>query len=286
MKRFLTITILTICAGLSTAQSSQACMYIPWLDPFAWMGFYGCGYGGCGYNPCGYGGCNNYGVMPQVYAPQAPLYAAPQTLNYPVTPASPGCNCTSSAPQPTLTAVQVPVTTYRAVTQYVPQTTYRTQYRTVSPGAVSSTYGTYPSVPAYTAPRSAYSYGTAYTPYSTAIVTPSYAPPTFASPTLAQSYPVQSYPTQSYAPPTYASQTFSAPTIPSQVYPSPTPESFSTPSIPTPIASPVPGDIYGDHEYPTQSAVRPQPTARAYTPAVRQASWAQPATNRYPLSVR
>lgn len=259
-------------------------MYIPWLDPFAWMGLYGCGYGGCGYNPCGYGGCyNNYGVMPQVYAPQAPLYAAPQRLNYPVAPASPGCNCTGSAPQPALTAVQVPVTTYRAVTQYVPQTTYRTQYRSVTPGAISSTYGAYPSFPTYTAPRAAYSYGTTYTPYSTAMVTPSYATPTFSTPTLAQSYPVQSY-----TPPTYASQTFSAPTIPTQVYPSPTPtpESFSTPSTPTPIASPVPGDIYGDHEYPTQSAVRPQPTPRAYTPVIRQASWAQPATNRYPLSVR
>lgn len=271
MKRILTLTILTICAGLSTAQSSQACMYIPWLDPFAWMGFYGCGYGGCGYNPCGYGGCyNNYAVMPQVYAPQAPLYAAPQTLSYPVAPASPGCNCTGSAPQPALTAVQVPVTTYRAVTQYVPQTTYRTQYRTVAPGAVASSFGSYPATPTYVPPR--VSYGTTYPTYNTAML------PTYSSPVPAQSFATPSYPAQSLA----------APTLPTQIYPSPapTPESFSTPSTSTPIASPVPGDIYGDHEYPTQSAAQPRLAPQGYNPVIRQASWSVPVTNRYPLSVR
>lgn len=264
MKRSFTLAILTIAVGLSTARSAQSCMYIPWLDPFAWMGFYGCGYGGCGYNPCGYGGCNySAGVMPRVYAPQAPLYSAPQTLSYPVAPASPGCNCTSSvqqpiyAAQPAMTAVQVPVTTYRAVTRYVPQTTYRTQYRAVAPSvAVAPQYLAYPGVQSYATPRQAYNgspYATLPT-YNTAML-----PQTYVAPTVVPSM-----------------QTVTPGTI------------YTQPSVspaPTGIASPVPGDIFGDHEYPTQSAVVPQQSA-ARQP-IQQVRYARPTrTNAYPLSVR
>lgn len=282
MKRSLTLALLTLCVGLSTAKTTQACLYIPWLDPFAWMGFYGCGYGGCGHNPCGYGRCHNYGVMPQVYAPQAPLYAAPQTMSYPVAPSNPGCNCTGAVQQPALTAVQVPVTTYRPVTRYVPQTTYRTQYRAVAPATAGV-------MPTYTQPQIAYN--APLPSYSTALATPSYPSHSSYTPTLGVPTYTPGYPTQSYTQLPGVTP-YSTPTLPTPIYSSPQP--MVTPGYPTStpsgtgIASPTPGDILGDHEYPTQSAVQPQrvPIATPTAP-IRQASWTQPQfTRSYPLSVR
>lgn len=161
MKRSTVLTVLTLAMAFSSASTARACCYIPWLDPFAWLGFYGCGYGcGGGYGAWGGGYGGGYArYAPPVYNTYQPQvysgYAAPQ-MAYPVAPAS-DCGCTGSAgvgvpqvpmmiqPQamaPTMQAVQVPVTTYRAVTQYVPQTTYQTQYR----------YSTQPSTMAYTTP--------------------------------------------------------------------------------------------------------------------------------------
>lgn len=151
MKRPTLLTLLAFAFSFSAATTAQACVYIPWLDPLAWLGFYGCG-SGCGYGYGGYGGyapgcCyGGYGGG-YSYGYQQPV--APM-MSYPVAPAAPACNCTSAVqPQAQMTAVQVPVTTYRAVTQYVPQTTYQTQYRMTQQSAVA-----YNPVPAY--PTTAY----------------------------------------------------------------------------------------------------------------------------------
>lgn len=273
MKRSITVGILTVFVGLSTASSSQACLYIPWLDPFAWLGFYGCGNGyGCGAGGVGYAPSYGYGYgQQQAYVPQAPVYAAPQTLNYPIAPASPGCNCTSAAPQPTMAAVRVPVTTYRAVTQYVPQTTYRTQYRAVQQSYAATqpvwgsglAYGGYPATAygGYTSPYSTAYYGSAYS--SAALPVPTYN--TAALP--AAGYPV-------------------APSVAAPIY--------QAPGIQGGVATPLPtGDINGDHEYPTQSALVPRPNPyRPMQPQIRPVSYTRPpvprpsAARAYPSAVR
>ena len=59
MKRTILYLVAASFLLMGNAKQASACCYIPWLDPFAWLGFYGCGYnpwmGGCG-NQCGYGG--------------------------------------------------------------------------------------------------------------------------------------------------------------------------------------------------------------------------------------
>ena len=220
MKRTTLLTILTFAMALTSATPAKACLpYTPWLDPFAWLGFYGCGYGyGYGYGGCcgGYGGYQ--APVYSSYAPQAPI------MNYPVAPApAAGCNCTSALPQQqAMTAVRVPVTTYRAVTQYVPQTTYRTQYQPTTAYAAPIAGGvTYPST--------------------------AYAAPTYPSTTYYGGAPSTA---QSYYDGTIGVQ-------PSSVYPSTpivTPGIQTTPGVVNPLPT---GDIAGDHEYPSQSAVVP-----------------------------
>ncbi|MEZ6122588.1 MAG: hypothetical protein R3C49_05355 [Planctomycetaceae bacterium] len=220
MKRSALLPILAFLMGISNASSASACMYIPWLDPFAWLGFYGCGYG--------YGGGCGYGQ--QMYQPSYNYAPAPM-MNYQVAPVAPGCNCTSAAPvmqqvvQQQLQAVQVPVTTYRAVTQYVPQTSYQTQYR---------------SVPVATYQQSTL----AYQPVQTAMAAPVYNAPVMTAGV---------YPTQTYAAPGYqayssVAQVYAAPTVPQMQY---QPQVYQAPNVA------VQGDIYGDHEYVPQSASLP-----------------------------
>lgn len=260
MKRSVSIAILTVIVGLSTTASTQACLYIPWLDPFAWLGFYGCGGYGYGCGPqTGYG-CGNYGgygygggyAAPQVYTPQ-PIYA-PSVMNYGPAPVTPNCNCTSAMPvqQQAMTAVQVPVTSYRAVTQYVPQTTYRTEYRAVQQN--------------YAMTQPAYGAGMAYGQY-----------PTTAT------YPATAYPATAYQSPYtgyYGSMynTAALPVQPSYVAPPQVPY-YGAPVVqpPTGVANPYgAGDINGDHEYPAQSAVAPP------RPSIQQASYVLPPRNPTP----
>ena len=262
MKRSVSIAILTVIVGLSTTASTQACLYIPWLDPFAWLGFYGCGGYGNGCGPqTGYG-CGNYGgygysgyAAPQVYAPQ-PVYA-PSVMNYAPQNITPGCNCTSALPvqqQQAMTAVQVPVTSYRAVTQYVPQTTYRTEYRAVQQNyGMAAAYGQYPTTAAY--PTTGYP-ATAYQGYQS--------------------------PYSGYYGATY--NTAALPVQPSYVAPPQVPY-YGAPVMqpPTGVANPYgAGDINGDHEYPAQSAVAPP------RPSIQQASYVLPprSARAYPGAVR
>jgi len=225
---------MTLVILLSTATTTQACLYTPWLAPFAWLGFHGCG--GCA------GGYQTYGYQQPVYSGyQQPMYAAPQMLNYPIAPTASACGCTSALPQQqAMTAVQVPVTSYGAVTQYVPQTTYQTQYR----------YTAQPAM-AYAQPSMAYGQPTvAYPQQSMA----------FAQP--ASNYGAHSYETTAINTPEYnynsmpmqQSSGFS-PTMSAPIYSPPTIFQPSQ-SIATPMHS---GDINGDHEYPSQSAVSPAP---------------------------
>ena len=229
MKRNVLSTIFAATLALLSAAPANACClpYIPWLDPFAWLGLYGCG-GCCGYG--GYGGygygCGNgcyggygYGMPSYGYGYQA------MPMNYPVAPVapmSPGCNCTGAvAPQAQLTAVQVPVTTYRAVTQYVPQTTYQTQYQYQATSAVA--YGGY------------------------------------AAPTTAM-MPATTYPTTAAlpAPSVYSGGVYNSQFAPAPVYTNP--GMYSSPMMGQPsmnVASPMSGDVHGDHEFPPQSAANP-----------------------------
>ena len=226
MKRSLCIQLFTFVVAVCAASAAQACCFFPFslLNPCTWC--YGCGgaygygggYGGCGF-PAPYAGGYGYAPAPPVYAPSfAPAYAP--------APIQPGCDCTSAAPQPQFSAVQVPVTTYRAVTQYVPQTTYQTQYPW---GQQSMAYG------GAVAPQAAWA-----------------APTTIGS---------------GYAP------SYAAPQV-------------ATPYISAPYSN---GDISGDHEYPSTSALMPAPqvpmTVRVpVTPASYR--MAPRVTNRYSQSVR
>jgi len=234
MKRSTYTMVLAFMLGISTASQASACLcipYIPWLDPFQWLGFYGCG-GGYGGGGCGYGGCaGGYGGG---YAPMAtPSYgyggyapAAPM-MSYPVAPATPGCsNCTGALPVPqqqqAMTAVQVPVTTYRAVTQYVPQTTYQTQYRPAAPAV------------AYQPQALGYQQAYGYNPAQTAYAAPVYGGG-LMNPATAYNAPIpQTAMAPQYAAPQYAN-----------------------PYYPSPIAANPGGDVLGDHEWPTQSAQIP-----------------------------
>lgn len=258
MKRSTVTTILAFVLGISSATQASACLcipYIPFLDPFAWLGFYGCG-GGCGYGG-GYGG---YG-----YAPAAPSYGygggyAPQSYAYPVAPQmNPGCpNCTGALPVPrqqAMTAVRVPVTTYRAVTQYVPQTTYQTRYQPAAAPAV-----------AYQPQVLGYNQAYGYQPAQTAFAAPIYGGVT--SPTTAYngSIPTQPYGATVYSQPTYGTPLATAPSYGTPYYSAPV---TGTPSIASPA-----GDITGDHEWPTQSAQIPViPNSHTGTAPVRPATY-------------
>lgn len=259
MKRSTLTTILAFVLGISTASQASACLcipYIPFLDPFAWLGFYGCGGGGaCGYGGGGYAGGYGGGYR---YAPQPQAYGyggyAPQTMAYPVAPASPGCsNCTGALPVPqqqAMTAVRVPVTTYRAVTQYVPQTTYQTQYRAATRQSV-----------AYQPQQYGYQTAYGYQPVQTAFAAPTYSPMT--SPTTAYNgvIPAQT----AYAQPTYPTQAYTAPSYQTPYY---TPPTFQPPVIASP------GDIGGDHEWSAQSAQLPViPNSHAGRVPVRPISY-------------
>ena len=80
MKRSTLITVFTFALAFSSASTAKACCYIPWLDPFAWLGFYGCGYGcGGGYGGMGGGYCGGYGGYA---APAYTGYRAPVYRNY------------------------------------------------------------------------------------------------------------------------------------------------------------------------------------------------------------
>ncbi len=240
MKRTTSIAAMTLIVLCSTASTSHACFCMPWLNPFNWLGFHGCGnYGGCGYQ--------TYGYQQPIYSGyQQPMYAAPQMLNYPVAPTSPGCGCTGAVqPQQTMSAVRVPVTNYRAVTQYVPQTTYQTQYQYSTQQAVAYAQPTMsyaqPSI-AYSQPSVAYD---AYGQNSLAYGVPSYDTAALPMPMPeGTSYP----PTMT--PPTYPAPMYSAPTI-----------FQASPNVATPSYS---GDVHGDHEYPSQSAVTPSAPIQWY----------------------
>lgn len=268
MKRSLCTTMLTIVLAFSTTSQASACClcipYIPWLDPFAWLGFYGCGggyscgfswghsagwggggwgygYGYGGYAPPVYGYGARQPVMPS-YQPvvQTPIYAPIQQVT------QAGCDCNGqvqsayTAPVQTMTAVQVPVTTYRAVTQYVPQTTYQTQYQPIQQ------------------------------------VQSAYLPQTYGGVNYAAAPPVQ----QTYQAPavTYAAPAFSQPAM--QV----TPGVQASPGMVYQY-----GDITGDHQLPAQSANVPIiPNSHSGQVPVRRISQSlSPQSSRqFPASVR
>lgn len=270
---------------LGNAKQASACCYIPWLDPLAWLGFYGCGYNpwlaGCG-GQCGYGGYGggygvNYGYAQPTYTGYAPTYPA---INYQPAPVTPGCNCQGAAlPQPQLSAVRVPVTTYRAVTQYVPQTTYTTQYRYQTPqlayGQQTTQQFAYqqqalpqvaygqaaaPLAYGYTAPTATYSYG------ATSIPT---TPPAATAYNVA---PVNGYTSYDANP-----------------IPNPSVQSYPTPAAPTspgfyqPRTFQAPmGDVAGDHEAHPQAATIPViPNSYSGKVPVRRATYgAAPRTTR------
>lgn len=266
---------------LGNAKQASACCYIPWLDPLAWIGFYGCGpnpwMSACGGGQCGYGGYNQayrgYGYAQPTYTGYAPSYPA---MNYQAAPATPGCNCQgASLPQQQMSAVRVPVTTYRAVTQYVPQTTYRTQYRHQQP-QVAYRQPAAPAAYGYQAPTTAFGYGATSIPtaapqataynvapaaaYGTAPATAYNVAPTNGY-TSYDANPVQAQPSQSYPVP-------SAPASPGFYQP----RTFQAPM----------GDVAGDHEMHPQAASLPViPNSYSGQVPVRRATYsAAPRTTR------
>lgn len=231
---------------VGNAKQASACCYIPWLDPFAWLGFYGCGPnpwcgGGCGSGYAGYGmQYPQYGYARPAYTGYAPTYP---TMNYqPIqaAPATRGCNCQGAAlPQQQLSAVQVPVTTYRAVTQYVPQTTYRTQYQYQTPSV------------AYGQPTAPLAYG-----YQNSAV----AQNTFPS-AATYGYQGSTFPQQTVynAAPVHGATSYDQNPIvnqPAAGYP--TPSAPASPGFYQPRTFQAPmGDIAGDHEITPQAATIP-----------------------------
>lgn len=213
MKRSPLFAVAVLAVSTLFTPSASACCLLPWLDPLAWVGFYGCG--GHGYAPgCGYPCCGQ-----SVRAPYAP-----RVMSYPTAPA---CNCVgATAPATALRVERVPVTTYRAVTSYVPQTTYQTRYRYAPPAvaAYSPVYGN--PLPARTmiqpglAP-SPVTPGTVYAPaplpYGTTWGGPAAAPPIQPVPNLASPVPAtditgdHDVPVQSSVPVFQSSYTRSAP---------------------------------------------------------------------------
>ncbi|MEP3477949.1 MAG: hypothetical protein ABJZ55_01760 [Fuerstiella sp.] len=283
---------------LGNAKQASACCYIPWLDPLAWMGFYGCGpnpwMSGCGTGQCGYGGGYraNYGYAQPSYNSYVPSYPA---LNYQAAPVASDCGCQGaslSQPQQQLSAYRVPVTTYRAVTQYVPQTTYRTQYR-YQQAQVAQAQPTAPLAYGYSGATTAYGYGygastlptavpqsTAYNvaPAATYGTAPTYN--TAAAYTPAAAYntaTVPAYPTA----PTNGYTSYDANPVPSPRYP--VPSAPASPSFYQPRTFQAPtGDIAGDHEMRPQTATLPViPNSYSGKIPVRRATYgAAPRTTR------
>lgn len=141
MKRSSLIAVAALIVSLTTVNSAKACCYVPWLDPLAWLGFYGCGYGCCGHG--GYGYMPPYAYAPPAYSAYAP--AQPYRVA-----AGPACDCNGVPQAAAVTPTYVPATAYRPVTQYVPQTTYMPSYQ--------QNYGAnvaYPSYPGSVATQSA-----------------------------------------------------------------------------------------------------------------------------------
>lgn len=252
MKRSVALFCMTFAFALSSASPASACL--PWLDPLAWFGFYGCGYGY---------GCCNYGCQPvanayPAYRPQVlPAYPFP----HPASGAGCDCHGAVAAPAAQMTAVRVPVTTYRAVTQYVPRTTWQTQYQYSQQPAVAYHTGAFPQAQPIQA-------GQVY-PNTSVALAPSGGVSTGGAsilPNTVYSAPMTSAPMTSApmtsAPMTSAPMT-SAPITSAPVYQPPVLPSQSN------LASPVPaGDIHGDHEYPTQSSLHGSvPTHTATVPA-------------------
>lgn len=272
---------------LGNVKQATACCYMPWLDPLAWMGFYGCGpnpwLNPCG-GQCGYGGgyAANYGYAQPSYASYyTPSYPA---INYQAAAPTSDCGCQSAAaPQLQLSAYQVPVTTYKAVTQYVPQTTYRTQYRYQQPQVAYSQ----PSPPVaygYSGTSTAYGYGTtapSYTYGSTSI--PTNVPQSTAY-NVAPATTYNSAPTNGYT--SYDANP--VPTQPTQSYPIPTAPTAPNLYQPRTFQAPM-GDVAGDHEVNPQSASVPViPNSYSGRIPVRRATYsAAPRTTRsFSSSVR
>jgi hypothetical protein len=246
MKRSLTLSCLTLTILACTTQTASACL--PWLDPFAWFGLYG-----CGYQPQ----CCNFGCAPAVnpypvYRPQMlPAYPAP----VPVSNAGCDCNGTAMAPVQQFQAVQVPVTSYRAVTQYVPQTSYQTRYQYAQQLAAG-----YP-VQAYHQPLPQQAMQTY--PHTNVAIAPSVTyPPSNSGGSFSAGTTIQgTYPSAGIQP---------APVFPAPVI-------HESPNVASPIPA---GDIHGDHEFPTQSSYQPMlhaPTAAVPTalptPPIRRVSY-------------
>lgn len=242
---------------LGNAKPASACFYIPWLDPLAWMGFYGCGpnpwMGGCGVGQCGYGGYSGgYGAS---YGYAQPSYNSYPAINYQQTaPAASDCGCQgASLPQPQLSAYRVPVTTYRAVTQYVPQTSYRTQYR-YQQAQVAYAQPTAPVAYGYTGATTAYGYGASTIPTTvpqTAAynVAPSAAYGAAPAHNMAAGSTYNSAPVNGYT-------SYDANPVPSQTYP--VPSAPATPGYYQPRTFQAPtGDVAGDHEMRPQAATLP-----------------------------
>lgn len=274
---------------LGNAKQASACCYIPWLDPLAWLGFYGCGpnpwMGGCGAQ-CSYGGGYggygggygvNYGYAQPTYTGYAPSYPA---INYQAAPAAPACGCQGAAlPQPQLSAVRVPVTTYRAVTQYVPQTTYRTQYQYQTPQLAYGqqttqqfAYGQQATQQfAYSQPTAPLAYG--YTAGTTAYGYGATSIPTNAPATTAYNVaPVNGYTSYDANPaPSQSIQSYPAPTAPTS------PGFYQPRTFQAPM-----GDVAGDHElYPQAATIPVIPNSYSGTVPVRRATYgAAPRTTR------
>lgn len=276
---------------LGNVKQASACFYIPWLDPLAWIGFYGCGpnpwINSCHTGRCGYTGYNGF-YQPGFQSYAAPTYSgfAPSYQPAPAASGS-GCGCQGAAlPQAQLTAVQVPVTTYRAVTQYVPQTSYRTQYRyQQSQVAVSQ-----PSVPI------AYGYSGTTSPYGYSAPT---AVPQAATYNVAPTTTYPSVPATTYQPtptPTNGYTSYNAnrvPTPPHAAQPNlgyPIPAAPAAPEFYQPRTFQAPlGDVAGDHELRPQAASIPViPNSYSGRPPVRRATYgAAPRTaRRFPSTVR
>ena len=220
MKRSTLLSIVTLVILFSTTNTASACCLPCLLNPFAWFGCYGCGYGGYGAGYGGYGA--GYGGYGAGYGGYGAGYGGGYAPQMPIMNGSPGCNCTSAIPQQhqqALTSVQVPVTRYQAVTQYVPQTTYQTQYRQAAPAG-------YQNAPVAYAP-----------PYGGG---PGYPATSYYNPAPAQTATIYN---QAAAP------VNSVPTF----YGNPT-NYQATPNVATPYPA---GDIAGDHEYPTQGMLAP-----------------------------
>lgn len=292
MKRMALYLVAASFLVLSNTKQASACCYIPWLDPLAWLGFYGCGpnpwTSGCGSGQCGYQ--TNYSYAQPSFNSYAPSYPA---LNYQAAPAASDCGCQgASLPQPQLTSYQVPVTTYRAVTQYIPQTTYQTRYR-YQQAQVPYAQPTAPIAYGYSGATTAYGYGASTLPttvpqsaaYNVAPAATYGAAPTYNT---AAAYNTTVTGPIYTTPPTNGYNGYDANPVPSPNYPipaAPTAPSFYQPRT---FQAPT-GDVAGDHELHPQAATLPIiPNSYSGKIPVRRATYgAAPRTTRsFPSTVR